>query len=106
MKEETNHHEGLLNAPASSYALSEKLERYALNHSAGRIRFASMFITDAKGTIISAIPVHRENSLVGQNYAWRGYFHGGLDDLPRDTPIESLTPIADTIGLSTPYYPR
>lgn len=53
-----------------------------------RPRLATMFVTDAKGTIISFAydePVSRARNSVGKNFAYRTYYHGGSVDLPKET---------------------
>ena len=45
---------------------------------------ASWFVTSARGTILAiAFQTEPERSTLGWNYAWRTYFHGGPNDLPR-----------------------
>jgi hypothetical protein len=58
-------------------------------------RFGSIFALDAQGTHLAAAYADRDQTkAVGRYYAWRSYFHGGPQDLPRDTPRERITPIA------------
>jgi hypothetical protein len=64
-----------------------------------------MYVTDAHGTIISIAydaEVARADNSAGRNYSWRTYFHGGQDDLPRDTPISSIHILMDA-HLSAPF---
>src|SRR4029079_1621234 len=57
-------------------------------------RFGSVFALDARGTHLAAAYADRDQSkAVGRYYAWRSYFQGG-QDLPRDTPLDHITPIA------------
>lgn len=85
-------------------------------------RIATIFVTDNQGTIIGIAydnPVSREVDSAGRNYAYRSYFHGGRADLPRDTPVESVSPLTRTslssafkststglwkVAVSTPIY--
>ncbi len=67
-------------------------------------RFVSMFALDAEGTHLGAAyadPDVRTKS-VGRYFAWRSYFHGGPQDLPRDTPRARITP-AVRPHLSAPF---
>ena len=60
-------------------------------------KLASMFVTDSDGTIFGmayAKTVSRDQNSTGRNYSYRTYFHAGKDDLPRDTPIDSITPLS------------
>ncbi|MCO8120808.1 protein kinase [Stieleria sp. TO1_6] len=76
--------------------LSKRLERYTSPETESRVpRLATMFVTDASGTIFSIVydaPVPQQQNSAGRNYAYRTYYHGGKNDLPVDTPIESLRP--------------
>ena len=66
-------------------------------------RFVSMFALDADGTHLGAAysePVRTKS--VGRYYAWRSYFHGGPEDLPRNTPRARITPIEQP-HLSAPF---
>jgi hypothetical protein len=63
----------------------------------GRPGVSTMFITDAEGTIISIAldtKVDETQLSTGYNFAFRTYFHGGRDDLPRDTAIDSVVPLS------------
>ena len=81
-------------------ALEERLARYTdPKADPRRPRLSTMFVTDARGTIIGIAydePVSRPFSSVGRNYAYRTYFHGESDDLPRDTPIDEIRPQPST----------
>jgi hypothetical protein len=66
-------------------------------------RFVSMFALAADGTHLAAAysePVRTR--AVGGYYAWRSYFHGGPEDLPRTTPRERIIPI-ERPHLSAPF---
>lgn len=84
-------------------------------------KFASIFLTDPRGTQIAA--AHNEEVVsqsVGRNWAHRSYFHGGVDELqPFTTPPEKPAHIERTflsgvfkssttkqykIAISTPLY--
>ena len=94
--------ERLLDSEAHQ-ALDKMLQRrLALYSSADRRRrrLASMFVTDAEGTIISIAyenDVSREENSSGRNFCYRTYFHGGRTDLPRgSTEIGSVKPLLHT----------
>jgi hypothetical protein len=77
--------------------LEQRLSRYTDAPSTSRVpRLASMYVTDASGTIFAIAydnPVAREQNSTGRNYAYRTYYHGGKNDLPKDTPIRSIEPL-------------
>jgi hypothetical protein len=54
-----------------------------------------MFALDAQGTHLGAAysDAELQTKSVGRYYAWRSYFHGGPQDLPRDTPRARITPV-------------
>ena len=95
----TEARETLLNAEAKRLLdvhIAERLKRYTVESKTPRL--ASMFVTDASGTIFGIAydpPVSREANSSGRNYAYRTYFHGGEDDLSKDTEIESIKPLSD-----------
>ncbi len=81
--------------------LNNRLQRYIGNgDQSRRTRLATMFVTDAKGTIIGIAydePVPRAKTSVGKNYCYRTYFHGGHVDLSRETTeIGAIKPLAST----------
>lgn len=104
--------------------LVSRLNRYTDSDSRiRRPRLATMFVTDAKGTIIGAAydeVVSGKNISVGKNFCYRTYFHGGSVDLPKDsTEIDSVQPVRAThlsaafqstatglwkVAVSTPIY--
>ncbi|WP_158222812.1 serine/threonine-protein kinase [Rhodopirellula sp. MGV] len=58
-----------------------------------RPKLATIFLTDGSGTIFSIAYVNavaREQSSAGRNYAYRTYFHGGKNDLPKTTTIADV----------------
>ncbi len=82
-----------------------------------------MFVTDAKGTILSIAydeEVQRAENSSGRNFCYRTYFHGGRIDLPKDTTeIGKVEPLTSThlsaafpstatrlwkVAVSTPIY--
>jgi hypothetical protein len=66
-------------------------------------RFVSMFALDAEGTHLgAAYAPDQPTKSVGRYFAWRSYFHGGPQDLPRDTPRARITP-AVRPHLSAPF---
>ncbi len=57
---------------------------------------STMFITDAQGTIVAIAfdtDVEEAQLSTGMNFAFRTYFHGERNELPRDTPPRSITPL-------------
>lgn len=86
--------------------LAERLSNYTSAPSGKRVpRLASMFVTDASGTIFSIAydrPVPRDQNSGGRNYAYRTYFHGQKNDLPKNTPITSIQPL-DHMQLSAAF---
>lgn len=81
--------------------LNDWLGRYSGQQAAGRRpRLATMFITDAVGTVLAIAydePVSRERSSAGKNFAYRTYFHGGRNDLPKEqTRIGETQPLQST----------
>ena len=79
--------------------LAERLKRYTDAPSDSRVpRLASMFVTDASGTIFGIAysnPVTRDQSSAGRNYAYRTYYHGQKNDLSKDTSIPSIKPLTN-----------
>jgi hypothetical protein len=96
--------EAFVRSPARQ-ALDEHLrERLRARSEKGAPRFASVFVVDARGTIVAVAydsPAVRSKS-IGRYFAWRTYFHGGPVDLPRDTPRSRIAPI-DRARLSAPW---
>ena len=79
--------------------LSERLSHYTKGASDWRPSIATMFIIDLKGTIVSIAydeMVTEDQNSAGRNFAYRTYFHGGDNDLPPDTPIETIKPLTST----------
>ncbi len=68
------------------------------------LQFASVFATDANGTIfgVGYDDPDTPPKSQGQNYSYRTYFHGQADDLPKTTRPDTVTPITDT-HLSTVF---
>ena len=68
---------------------------------------ASWFVTDARGTMLAGVFRDPEGSVVGNNYAWRAYFHGGPEDLPKDArpayPLQQprLSPVFQSTATDT-----
>ena len=92
--------ERLLDEPAKMEMdryLADRLKQFTgTSGKLRRARLASMFVTDAEGTIFAIAydnPVSREQNSAGRNYAYRTYFHGQKNDLPKVTPIESIKPL-------------
>ncbi|TWU24442.1 Serine/threonine-protein kinase PknB [Novipirellula galeiformis] len=103
--------------------LSKRLQRYQdPSGTSRRPRFATMFVTDAMGTIIGIVyedHVERAQNSAGRNFAFRTYFHGGRKEIDRTTPREAITPLQRThlsaafqstatglwkVAVSTPIY--
>ncbi|TWT87828.1 Serine/threonine-protein kinase PrkC [Neorhodopirellula pilleata] len=64
-----------------------------------RQRLASLFVCDAKGTILAIAygkPVKREDDSAGRNFAYRTYYNGLRDDLSKTTPLDEITPLKAT----------
>jgi hypothetical protein len=69
----------------------------------GAPRFVSIFALDAEGTHLgAAYDPDQPTRSVGRYFAWRSYFHGGPQDLPRDTLRARITPAVQP-HLSAPY---
>lgn len=76
--------------------LEQRLQYYSAGFGDSRPSISTMFITDPKGTIISIAydePVAESQNSAGRNFAYRTYFHGGHNDLPANTPIDSIKPL-------------
>ncbi len=104
--------------------LSRRLKRYKdAPQGSRKLRLASMFVTDARGTIISVAfhePVERSDNTAGKNFCYRTYFHGGQRELPKEDPlIGEVAPLKAThlsaafqslatglwkVAVSTPIY--
>ncbi|MDX1964991.1 MAG: serine/threonine protein kinase [Pirellulales bacterium] len=68
--------------------LQDRLASLIAEHN--RFGYASWFLTDARGLQVARLPA---SQTIGQNYAWRTYFHGGARDQAPDwrpAPAESL----------------
>lgn len=105
-------------------ALAKQLARYTeFADELGRPRLATMFVTDALGTIIGIAydeKVSQDESSAGRNFCYRTYFHGGPIDLPKsDVKIGEIPPLRTThlsaafpstatrlwkVAVSTPIY--
>jgi serine/threonine protein kinase len=90
----TDPRERLLDNPARIELLAildKRLDRYtSTDQRSRRPRLATMFVTDAAGTIISIAydeRIERAENSAGKNYCYRTYFHGGRVDLPKETTI-------------------
>ena len=61
-------------------------------------KLASMFIVDAKGTMLAVAYANPErvSRSAGNNYCWRTYFHGGPRDLDRSLNPQLARPISST----------
>lgn len=77
--------------------LQDRLSRYVDTPPESRTpRLATMFVTDSAGTIFGIAyddPVPRDQNSAGRNFAYRTYYHGQKNDLPKDTPIDSVQPL-------------
>lgn len=55
-------------------------------------KFDSLFVMDRSGTMLaSAFANETATSLVGENFAYRSYFSGQSQDLPRQTPPRNIS---------------
>ncbi|MEM8666534.1 MAG: protein kinase [Planctomycetota bacterium] len=103
--------------------LAKRLGRYSLSDDERQPRLATMFVTDARGTILSIAynePVTELENSAGKNFSYRTYFHGGRVDLSKDQiDIGSVDPLTWThlsaafqstatrlwkVAVSTPIY--
>ncbi len=50
-------------------------------HGGNREEVASWFFCDSRGISVARAPL---SNTIGKNYAWRSFFHGGLEDLPHE----------------------
>jgi serine/threonine protein kinase len=123
----TDARERLLDNPERIRLLAEldkRLGRYTSSDPRSRRpRLATMFVTDAAGTIISIAydqKIERDENSAGKNYSYRTYYHGGRVDLPKETTeIGQLKPLTSThlsaafpstatrlwkVAVSTPIY--
>jgi serine/threonine protein kinase len=77
------------------HPLQEKLQKHlqALVTDQNRFEYASWFVTDTRGLQIARSP---ESTTIGQNYAWRSYFHGGTRDKERVIRANDVTPLPRT----------
>lgn len=86
--------------------LARRLAKYTAAPSRSHVpRLASMYVTDSAGTIFGMAydnPVSREQNSTGRNYAYRTYYHGQKNDLPKNTPMDSIEPLT-TMHLSAAF---
>ena len=77
------------------HPLQEKLQKHlqALIADQNEFEYASWFVTDTRGLQIARSP---ESTTIGQNYAWRSYFHGEDRDKERDWRISDGRPLRRT----------
>ena len=71
--------------------------RLALDQSSPKI--ASLFIVSPQGDMLGIAFSKGESAgpqSIGRYYGFRNYFHGKAQDLPRDTPVDQVTPIVKT----------
>lgn len=124
--EKTEARQQLLSSPQRlelDQYLATRLARYTdLADDSRRPSLATMFVTDARGTFVAIAyddPVERSRDSAGRNFAYRSYFHGGRNDLPTDTPLQTIEPLSSThlsaafqstatglwkVAVSTPIY--
>ncbi|MFO0821058.1 MAG: serine/threonine protein kinase [Pirellulales bacterium] len=80
--------------------LRYRLDLYAEEAKAGTgPQFASLFVVDSKGTMIGAAfsPEPSSPPPIGENFAHRSYFHGGVDETTRSAlPRQDARPITHT----------
>jgi hypothetical protein len=107
----TDARERLLDNPARKELLAildKRLDRFtSTDHRSRRPRLATMFVTDASGTIISIAydeKIERDENSAGKNYCYRTYFHGGRVDLPKETTeIDQVEALTSTHHLSAAF---
>jgi len=76
--------------------LSSRLSRFNDDQTGRLPGISTMFVVDAQGTILASAfdtVVEESRSSSGLNFAFRSYFHGGRDDLDRDTPPTQIRPL-------------
>lgn len=84
-------------AAVAQKELQKQLERFAKDNP--DVDAASWTITDARGNQVARVPY--EKRTVGQNYAFRDYFHGG-GDLPEGATAEPIrAPHLSNVFIST-----
>ena len=68
------------------HAARLELQRYlvGLMNDLEQPKTASWFVCNAAGTQLAAVFDAPSAATIGHNYAWRSYFHGRFDDLPRN----------------------
>jgi serine/threonine protein kinase len=63
----------------------------------------SWFITNARGDQIARQPPPPpDDNTIGKNYAWRSYFHGGVEEYTRESAPSDIRPRKDP-GISTAF---
>ncbi|QDS87211.1 Serine/threonine-protein kinase PknB [Rosistilla ulvae] len=96
-----------LGQPLEDY-LTERLDHYnqlAETHP-GVPKLATMFVTDSQGTMIGfahSAPITRRTNSRGRNYAFRTYFTGLKEDLPKGTPPAEIDQVIRQTHLSTAF---
>ncbi|MCA9056344.1 MAG: hypothetical protein KDA75_21095, partial [Planctomycetaceae bacterium] len=70
----------------------------------GRTTDDSWFVTDARGRQVFRSPPQEgdRQTTLGRFFHWRDYFHGRDEELPPETPLDSIS-IRTTPGVSTPF---
>ncbi len=60
----------------------------------------SWFLTNGRGDQIARYPA--DEKTIGKNYAWRSYFHGSVEEYPRETDPTAIAP-RETPGVSAAF---
>ena len=102
--DKTNERDRLLDNPTrlilNDY-LQERLRIYTseAGQSVHRQLIDSLFVVDSSGTIFASAfggAVSRDRNSAGRNFAYRTYFNGLLDDLPKTVPLDEVDPLPTT----------
>ncbi len=108
--QDTGARDRLLDIPARLQLTDRLNQRLALYKdsppNSRKLRLASMFVTDAQGTIISIAynePVERADNSAGRNFCYRTYFHGGRQELAKTDPLIGQVNPATSIHLSAAF---
>ncbi|QDV67460.1 Serine/threonine-protein kinase PknB [Rosistilla carotiformis] len=96
-----------LGQPLEDY-LSRRLQHYnkLAESQPGVPKLATIFVTDSQGTMIGFAhsgEVTRKRISRGRNYAFRTYFTGRKEDLPKETPAAEVKEIVQRTHLSTAF---
>ncbi len=86
---ETDRSLALFESDSDRQPLQRQLQAWMQDPSLPQV--ASWFVCGPDGTQLAAVFDRKTSPTLGDNFAWRTYFHGGKEDLPRGTrPTERL----------------